>query len=65
MTSRLINFPSYLPTLFHLPGVLLNKELIWCGLTVVLRKSTHGWSTLPWVQTRGRADIQVINIVYY
>ena len=28
-----IYFLSYLPTLFHSPGVLLNKELIWRGLS--------------------------------
>ena len=34
MTSYLINFFSYLPTLLHSPDVPLNKKLIWRGLTV-------------------------------
>ena len=40
LTSHLIYFLSYLPTLLHSSGVPLNKKLIWRGLIIIIMSCT-------------------------
>ena len=56
MTSCLII--SYLPTLFHSPGVLLNKELIWCGLSYWC---TNAWTGCLWTHIHPPPWQNIIN----